>query len=70
MNNYNMMKLVVRMKLVVLSKQYVKNYQILQVKTFLILIVAFSAAVLNLFDVMDHFSLRLCFGAHFMKKLF
>ena len=26
--------------------------------------------LLNLFDVMDHFSPRLCFGAHFVKNLF
>ena len=29
-----------------------------------------TAVLLNLFDVMDHFSPRLCFGAHFMKNLF
>ena len=31
---------------------------------------SFSLVLLNLFDVMDHFSPRLCFGAHFMKNLF
>ena len=30
----------------------------------------FSPVLFNLFDAMDHFSPRLCFGAHFMKNLF
>ena len=30
----------------------------------------FNTVLLNLFDVMDHLSPRLCFGAHFIKNLF